>query len=375
MTNDMNINDLVNGCMDAIKNKTKNLKTLNIMIIGKTGVGKSTLVNEVFRDNIAATGIGSPVTQHMQKCTKKDVPLVIYDTKGFELERKVQQEIKNELIEKIKEGRKSRDINQAIHCIWYCVNACDDRFEPSEEQWIREFTKQNEEYQIPVIIILTKAYFKDSAQALKKEIEARNLDVIKVLPVLAQDKENYKAYGLDTLIEVMEQSLPDEMVDTLMSIQISNLALKQKKSQAAVVAAAMSAAAAGAIPIPFSDAAVLIPIEAGMLTSITVIFGFEISKSVLTGLVSTVVGTGGTTMAGRALVTNLLKMIPGLGTLAGGVISGTTAALLTTALGEAYIALMTAMFNGEINVRDLETEKGQDKLNKLFKKELEKKRS
>ena len=117
MTNDMNINDLVNGCMDAIKNKTKNLKTLNIMIIGKTGVGKSTLVNEVFRDNIAATGIGSPVTQHMQKCTKKDVPLVIYDTKGFELERKVQQEIKNELIEKIKEGRKSRDINQAMHLV------------------------------------------------------------------------------------------------------------------------------------------------------------------------------------------------------------------------------------------------------------------
>ncbi len=68
-------------------------------------------------------------------------------------------------------------------------------------------------------------------------------------------------------------------------------------------------------------------------------------------------------------------MIPGLGTLTGGVISGATAALLTTALGEAYIALMTAMFNGEINVRDLETEKGQDELNKLFKKELKKKRS
>lgn len=374
MAYDMNLNELVEGCINTVNSKMKNLNTLNIMVVGKTGVGKSTLVNAVFRENIAATGIGSPVTQHIQKCTKNGVPLVIYDTKGFELEKKVQQEIKNELIKKIDEGRKSRDINQAIHCIWYCINTCDDRFEPSEEQWIREFTRQNENYRIPVIIILTKAYFKDSAQALQKKIEAKNLDVKKVLPVLAQDKENYKAYGLDTLIEVMGQLLPEEMIDTLMSIQISNLTLKQKKSQAAVAAAAVSAMATGATPIPLSDAALLVPIEASMLASITVIFGFEISKSVLTGLVSTIIGTGGTTMAGRTLVANLLKMIPGIGSLAGGAISGATAALLTTALGEAYIALMTAMFNGEIKVRDLETNKGRDKLNKLFKKELEKKR-
>ena len=79
-------------------------------------------------------------------------------------------------------------------------------------------------------------------------------------------------------------------------------------------------------------------------------------------------------MAGRTLVVNLLKMIPGVGSLTGGVISGATAALLTTALGEAYIALMTAMFNGEIKARDLETKEGQEKLNELFKEELEKKR-
>lgn len=48
--------------MDKIKDEYKNLKTLNIMVMGKTGVGKSTLINSVFNEPIAKTGIGRPVT-------------------------------------------------------------------------------------------------------------------------------------------------------------------------------------------------------------------------------------------------------------------------------------------------------------------------
>lgn len=61
----------------------------------------------------------------------------------------------------------------------------------------------------------------------------------------------------------------------------------------------MSAAVEDAMPILLSDAAVLVLIEATILASITIIFGFEISKSALTGLVSTAVGTGETTIAGE----------------------------------------------------------------------------
>ncbi len=39
------------------------LGRFNLALFGKTGVGKSTLVNAIFGEPVAATGIGQPVTQ------------------------------------------------------------------------------------------------------------------------------------------------------------------------------------------------------------------------------------------------------------------------------------------------------------------------
>lgn len=375
----MNINDLIGGCMKAIDAKMKNMNKLNIVILGKTGVGKSTLINSVFREEMANTGIGAPVTPHMVKKTKPGFPLCIYDTRGFELGQESQKEIRNELLKTIKEGSDSGDISKAIHCVWYCVSTPSNRFEPQEIEWIKSFTEESRFYRIPIIIILTQAYDKKKAQDMKKCIESENLDVIQVVPVLAQDMEindEYciPAYGLDTLIEIMQGALPNEIEDTLMSVQQANLKLKQQKAQAAVASGALAAAAAGAAPIPFSDCAVLVPVEMTMLVSITAIFGFDIPKAVLTTLISSIVGTSGATFAGKAIVSNLLKLIPGLGSLAGGAISGVTASVMTTALGEAYIGVMTAMFKGEITAKDLETKQGMQKMSEMFKNELMKKR-
>ena len=83
-------------------------------------------------------------------------------------------------------------------------------------------------------------------------------------------------------------------------------------------------------------------------------------------------GTAGATFAGRTIVSNLLKMIPGVGTALGGTISGATAAVLTTALGEAYIAIMKMIAKGEITEKDLETKTVQDKLQNIFKDKIKK---
>lgn len=374
---ELDIDRVAEEAVKAINEKIRNLKHLNIAIVGKTGVGKSTLVNAVFRENLAETGTGKPVTQTMRKISKPDFPLSIYDTPGFELGKEKQQSIKKELLETIIQGVKTNDVNQCIHCIWYCINTSSSRVEEEEIKWLREFTEENQVTQVPVIVVLTQACPRKKAQEMKRAIEAENLDIVQVVPVLAvnmdfDDEFEYPAYGLDTLIEVMQQNLPDELVDTLQNVQIASLESKKKRAQAIVATAVTLAFGEGFAPVPFSDAALLVPTQISMIASITAVFGVNINKSIITAFVSSTIGTGGATILGRTAVSGILKLIPGVGTVVGGSISGATAGLITTALGEAYIKLMVLVYKGEISKDEISTESGKKKLKSLFKDELKK---
>lgn len=361
--------------INAIADRIKNLKTLNIIVAGKTGVGKSTLINSVFREKLAETGMGKPVTNHMRKITKKDMPLAIYDTRGFELGKEVQTEVKQEVVDTISKGLATQDINEAIHCIWYCINTASNRIEPEEIEWLKELSKDNQITQVPIIIVLTQSFSKQKANAMRKMLLEENLDVIQVIPVLSEDYEiedlgTAKAYGLDVLIRVMGEALPEELMDTLQNVQIACLEEKKRHAQAAVAAASLAAVGEGATPIPFSDCALLIPTQLGMIVSITVIFGFDVNKSIITALLSSTIGAGGATLLGKTVVSNLLKLIPGVGTVAGGAISAGTAGIITAALGEAYIGVMELVFKGDMNINELGTEKGKETMTTLFKQKL-----
>lgn len=361
--------------INAISDKIKNLKTLNIIVAGRSGVGKSTLINAVFKEKLAETGMGKPVTDHMRKITKKGMPLAIYDTRGLELGQEVQTEIKKEVIDTINKGLASKDINEAIHCIWYCINTASNRIEPEEIAWLKEISKENQTTKVPIIIILTQSISKEKANEMRNVILNENLDVIQIIPVLAEDYKiddlgTIKSYGLDILIRVMGDALPEELINTLQNVQIASLEEKKRVAQAAVATATLAASGAGAAPIPFSDCALLIPTQLGMIATITVIFGFDVNKSVITALLSSTIGAGGATVLGKTVVSNLLKFIPGAGTVVGGAISAATGGLITAALGQAYIGVMELVFKGDMTISDIETEKGKATMNKLFKEQL-----
>lgn len=377
---EINTDEIAQKCIDAINEKLRNLKKLNIIVVGKSGVGKSTLINSLFRGNFAETGLGRPVTDEIRKIEKKDYPMAIYDTPGFELSKGQQTKVKDEILELINKGFASKDINDAIHCIWYCINVGGNRtFDETEIAWLRELTESNKVTQVPIIVVLTQSCPKSKAQEMKTLVEKENLDIVKVVPVLAQDMDfddEYiaKAYGLDRLIDIMSESLPDELQDTLQNVQKASLESKKKYSQATVATAVAAAFGEGFAPIPFSDAAVLIPTQVAMIATITTIFGMDISKSVITGFVSSTIGTAGATVLGKTIVSNIIKLIPGVGTAAGGLISGSTASLLTTALGEAYIKLMEMIYKGDLKSEDLYSKNGQETMKKIFKEELKKER-
>ena len=366
--------------MAAIRDVQKNMTKLNIMVMGKTGAGKSTLINNVFSRNLAQTGIGKPVTQSIRKYEIEDFPLAIYDTPGLELGGE------NAIDELLKESKEvlakgaMRGISESIHCIWYCVSTPSHRFEEAEVEFIKKFLDEANEFCVPVIIVLTQTYSKKDAKALMSEIEKENLNVVQIVPVLAQDvdiDEDYiiKGYGLDTLIDIVNNVIPEALRNTLAAVQKANLKMKLRKANAIVATAAAAAAATGAIPIPFTDAAVLVPEQIGMIASITAVFGIPIEKATLTALLSATIGTVGTTVMGKTVVSGLLKMIPGVGSIAGGVISASVAAALTAALGEAYIAIMMMVSKGEMSVSELDTDEGKAKIAGIFKSKLGLKRN
>ncbi|WRD16281.1 hypothetical protein E5K62_03125 [Helicobacter pylori] len=104
-----------------------------------------------------------------------------------------------------------------------------------------------------------------------------------------------------------------------------------------------AAGAAGLIPIPFSDAFAIAPIQAGMIYKMNDAFGMDLDKSVGTSLVAGLLGVTAVAQVGRTLVNGFLKFIPVVGSVAG----SATAAIITEGIGFAYLKVLEKCFNDE----------------------------
>lgn len=109
-----------------------------------------------------------------------------------------------------------------------------------------------------------------------------------------------------------------------------------------------------------------------MMVAINSIFKFDVSKDALKSLATAAIGVGGATVVGKTIVANALKFIPGVGSVAGGTISATTAGFITLALGKAYIQICKAIKMGKLDQDDLTKKAGVDALKKAFKEQIKK---
>ncbi|MBQ1432451.1 MAG: 50S ribosome-binding GTPase [Ruminococcus sp.] len=349
----------------------------NIIITGKTGVGKSTLINSVFRENIAVTGVGRPVTQRTRMIEKQGVPLRIFDTKGLELGNTAQEDVRKDIYELIDWQLKSKDPDKFIHSIWYCISTTSDRIEEEEINWINELATKAQ-HDVPVIIVLTKTLSRNKGLALKSQIENMNINVRGVVPVLAEPYEvdindeikTVSSFGLTELIGLTLQVVPESARNALINAQSVDLDLKGKRAQKWLAGFAASNFAAGFVPFPIADAPVLITTEITMLAKITTVFGIDMDKGMLAAVVSAIVGCSGATIGGRFAASSLMKLIPGIGTVMGGLVNGTAAAAFTVALGEAYIVIMTMIAKGEIRREDISQQQFIEQMKDIFMDKL-----
>ncbi|MGX7328380.1 YcjF family protein [Enterococcus bulliens] len=104
---------------------------------------------------------------------------------------------------------------------------------------------------------------------------------------------------------------------------------QQKKSHQIIHAAALSAAIIGFSPIPFSDAALLVPVQLVMMARLHKVFGQSWTEGIAKSVGKEIIVVG----FGRSVVGNMLKFVPGVGTVAGGAINATVALTITEVMG------------------------------------------
>ncbi len=315
------------------------LGCFNLAVFGKTGVGKSTLVNAVFGRDVARTGVGSPVTKGLIYYRHPDGFLGLYDSEGFETGT-AGDAIVSGLRSLIAQHR-AKAVDEQIHAVWYLVRWSDRRFEQGQEQFVRELAALG----LPVILVLTQVPNRDGqvhpeALEFARYIEGLDLPIsphgrVLLTNALEDPFSGSPVYGLQNLLDVTYEVIPAAAEAALTAAQVLDVGRKKKAVAAIINQAVVVAAGVGATPIPFADAALLVPNQVTMIARITAAYGLPPSRSRALATAGSVVLTGGATMAGRYAVTSLLKFVPG-GAIAGSAISATVAGALTKAVGHAW---------------------------------------
>jgi GTPase SAR1 family protein len=140
------------------KKEVKSVEHLNIVVVGPSGVGKSTLINAVLNsENLTPEGFGKPVSQDTNFFTSEKVPFFrLADSKGIEKNTECGVEVVLETIKNfIKTQLDSKEPDNYIHCIWYCWTG--SRLEKSEIELLNKLTKVYTSETLPVIIVYTNA--------------------------------------------------------------------------------------------------------------------------------------------------------------------------------------------------------------------------
>lgn len=217
------------------------LKTVNIIVAGKTGTGKSTLINAIFGKEVAETGTGRPVTERINEYKHENIPIHIWDTVGLELDSEKTRQAIDEIKKTIASKNESKDQLDQIHTIWYCINSGSNRYEGAELEFIKELYSIG----VPFTIVLTQCYgskknIKKFEEIIKKTNKENGLTNISIIQVLAQEYEielpedkivKIPVFGLNELVNMTVEKLPDYLECGFIAAQKVSETLKHEKCE------------------------------------------------------------------------------------------------------------------------------------------------
>ena len=209
------------------------IEHINIIAIGKIGIGKSTLINECLllpENKRAKEGKGLSVTSESNVYISDKLNMIrMWDTQGLD-DKVSRKDILNEIKRLVDMGL-DKGPDYYINIILYCTTGF--RFQNEDGQLIYDIMKIYPLDNLPVVITQLQSFDKDEAKQMEKIIrgilnnylEHQIVEKIEIKNVVARDKEIkdagviLKAYGIPELLkltfDIMGRSISSATCDRI----------------------------------------------------------------------------------------------------------------------------------------------------------------
>ena len=205
------------------ENENKSKVFFNILILGRPGVGKSTLVNLLCNSKRSMEGKGINVTRFITRYVIKEYNISIYDTPGFEFDSEVNtiklkiEELNEHLLKK----------KNQIHLVFYLLNAKSERYFYNNEKEILKILMKNK---LQTFFLLTFCPDKEFGEEIKEVVEKELKTIFykfgqqdwdfyfknktKIFPVhLLDEMDGTKNFGLKTVLEEAYNQFENCIID------------------------------------------------------------------------------------------------------------------------------------------------------------------
>ena len=201
----------------AIVDKLDDELILNLLILGQTGTGKSSIVNALVGDDVEKTSIGKPETPKERKNEAGEIErgiyphsheidgkkVVIYDSWGLEVDKATEWE--DIIEEELKKRSEDKDIKDWFHSVTYCIQAGGLKIQDFDIKMIKLF--MDKKYNVIVALTKSDQIGKAKREKFIKEIE--KAIKIKIITYRALIKSNLINEVKKEFIKEIEKEIGD----------------------------------------------------------------------------------------------------------------------------------------------------------------------